>query len=102
VDRIAELWGQHQAAPFPPGCRGEEIGGIDLVLLDATTAGCASTFLARSRKLDPWRLSVLGLCYHDLAVVVAGLKGEARAYFARLEELASLVLCAVRDASKQE
>jgi hypothetical protein len=70
-----------------------------LILVDADTAGCISTFLAWGGRLDPWRMAVLGLCYHHLAVVVAGLEGEGREYFARLEEVAGLVLCAIRDGS---
>jgi hypothetical protein len=100
VESVEELWRQHQAARFPPGCRCEAVGGIDLILIDADTAGCVSAFLAWGGRLDPWRLAVLGLCYHHLAVVLAGLEGEARGYFARLEELAGLVLCALRDSAK--
>ena len=101
MEQVGDLWGQHQDARFPPGCRCVAVGGIDLILIDADTAGCVSTFLAWGGRLDPWRLAVLGLCYHHLAVVAAGLEGEAREYFARLEELAGLVLVAVRDTGRQ-
>jgi hypothetical protein len=102
VKRIEELWSRHVQASFPPRCRGKEIKGIDLVLIDADTAGCVSTFLERNGHLDQCRLAILGLCYHHLGLVVAGLKGEGRDYFSRLEELAGLVLSAVRDSSKRE
>jgi hypothetical protein len=99
--RIEELWRQHEKAPFPAGCRGEEVAAIDLVLIDAETAGCVSTFLGQAGRLDPWRLAILGLCYRNLAVVAAVLEGEDREYFTRLEELAGMVLCALRDKSKR-
>ena len=94
---VEDIWQQHLDAPFPSGCRCKEVAGIDLIMLDANAAGCISTFISRGRKLDLWRLAILGLCYHSLALVTADLEGEAHDYFARLEELAGLVLAAVRD-----
>ncbi len=96
---IEQLWREHQAAPFPEVSRCREVAGQDLIALDYTTAGCVSTFLGRT-TLDTWRLSVLGLCYHGLALVVVQLEGDERAYFGRLERLAGLVLEAVRDGSR--
>ncbi len=93
------LWSEHQAAPFPKASRCREVAGHDLIALDYTAAGCISTFLGRG-SLDAWRLAVLGLCYHGLDLVVAQLDGEERAYFGRLEELAGLVLEAVRDGNQ--
>ena len=101
VEGVEELWRQYQEARFPPGCRCQEVGGIDLILIDADTAGCVSTFLSRGGRRDAWRRAILGLCYHHLAVVVSGLEGGAQEYFARLEKLAGLVLCDVRDSTKQ-
>ncbi|MFO0813627.1 MAG: hypothetical protein U0796_10440 [Gemmatales bacterium] len=98
---VEDLWQKHRTAPFPSGCRCKTVEGIDLIHIDADTAGCVSTFLSQGNRLDPWRLAILGLCYHDLPVVVAGLDGAAREYFARLEELAGLVLYRIRDTSKQ-
>ncbi len=96
---IEQLWREHEAARFPRASRGREVAGCDLVLLDSTAAGCVSTFVTRG-SLDTWRLAILGLCYHGLGLVVAEVEGEERAYFGRLEELAGLVLEAVRDNSK--
>jgi hypothetical protein len=100
LPQIEELWRQRREARFPPDCRCEAVAGIDLIHLDADTAGCVSTFLANGGRLDTWRLAILGLCYRHLAVVAAGLTGEAHEYFARLEKLAGLVLRAIRDDSK--
>jgi hypothetical protein len=93
---MEELWRDHQEARFPAECRSKMVDDIDLILLDADTAGCVSTFVSRG-TLDPWRLAVLGICYRDLAVVVHDLLGEPKAYYARLEKLAGLVLRRVRE-----
>jgi hypothetical protein len=98
--RIEALWLEHVQVPFPEGLAGEEVAGICVTSLDTFTAGCIDTFVSSRGKLDLWRTAVLGLCYRNLAVVVSGLKGERRTYFARLEELAQLVLESVRDEAK--
>jgi len=92
---IQNLWEEHRQAGFPGACRGVEIEGTDLVLLDSTAAGCVQTFLARGGELDLGGVATLALCYRELAVVARALQGEARGYFARLESLARLVLQAV-------
>jgi hypothetical protein len=94
---IEALWREHSADRFPEGLAGEEVDGICVTSLDTFTAGCLSTFFSRRGSLDLGRTAILGLCYRDLSVVVAGLKGEQRRYFARLEQLARMVLEAVRD-----
>lgn len=99
TSRIEELWHEHEAARFPAECRLRSVDDIDLVMLDSNTAGCVSTFVSRG-TLDSWRLAVLGLCYRDLAVVVRNLLGESEVYFARLEELARLVLICMRDLTR--
>ncbi len=92
---LETLWDEHLHAEFPAGQRGQEIAGTDLVLLDSSAAGCIQTFIARNGQLDTWRTAVLGKCYRELATVIAELSGCARAYFARLERLAGLVLDAI-------
>lgn len=96
---IEELWQEHLGVEFPSGCGGEEVEGIDLVLLDADIAGCIETYLER-RKLDLKHAAILGLCYRDCAVAVKSLNGVAKDYFLRLEKLAKLVMEAVRDTEK--
>jgi len=93
--RIEELWQQHLDAPFPANCRCKKVAGWDLIMLDADSAGCISTFIDRGGKLDMRRLAGLGLCYHRLALVSAELTNEARDYFRRLETLAELVLTTI-------
>jgi hypothetical protein len=94
---IEALWREHAQAPFPGGLAGQEVAGICVTSLDTFTAGCIDTFISRAGSLDLWRAAVLGLCYRDLAVVVPELEGERWQYFGRLEQLARMVLEAVRD-----
>ena len=77
--------------------RGEDVEGIDFVLLDADIAGCVSTFLGNRGRLDLWRTAVLGLRYRDVRYVLPQLDEEGRVYFSRLEVLAKLVLQAVAE-----
>jgi len=100
-DVIAERFDSFRATPFPAAARCREVDGVDLIAADYTTAGCVQTWLARG-VLDPWRLAVLGLCYGDLSRVVARTDGEVKDYFARLREMAEMVLVAVRDTSPKE
>jgi hypothetical protein len=92
---IEQLWQEHNSKPFPEGQGGREVEGIDLALLDGAIAGCISTFLERGGELDLWRTAVLGLCYHDVAVVRKHLRGDARDHFVRLESISKLVLKSV-------
>jgi hypothetical protein len=86
------LWREHLAADFPPGCRGRDVEGIGLILLDAGIAGCVQTFVELG-ELDPQRIAILGRCYRDAAVVVRALRDEdEHAHFTRLEHLAALTL----------
>lgn len=91
---IDELWQEHFAAAFPKGFRGKDVNGIDFVLLDATIAGCVSTFIERG-TLSIYQSAMLGLAYRDASFVVPILNGNGAAYFWRLERLAELVLKAI-------
>jgi hypothetical protein len=92
---ITQLWQEHEAAEFPPGVRGAEIEGTDLVLLDADIVGCVTTFLTRGGRLDLRRTAVLGLCHRDVALAARALPEPARTYYRRLERLARLTLAAL-------
>jgi hypothetical protein len=88
------LYQQHLGRKFPKGPGGEEIDGIDLVLLGADTAGCISTFFGSRGtvlKLDPERTKILKSLCADLERVVPRLSGEAQDYFTELHRAASIV-----------
>jgi len=89
---LRALWNRHRASPFPADLRGSELGGEDLVLLDANIAGCVQSFLATGGRLDDARLAILQGCYRTLCRIEPSLAGEQRAYFGRLREMAQEAL----------
>ena len=94
---VAPRWERHLERSFPPRLRGEEIEGVDMVLLDADTAGCVETWLNSSSDLDTMRMGALRACLDDLDRVLPQLSdpGEAN-YYAGLRDVAASVLCAQR------
>ncbi|CAL2057340.1 MULTISPECIES: hypothetical protein [Streptomyces] len=89
---LTDLWRAHMAAPFPPGLRGAERAGIDMVLLDASIAGCVSSWLDRDGSPDTRRLKIADRCALDLDLVLPLLtETEEIAYFRRLRRMAALV-----------
>lgn len=79
-------------AEFPARLRGEEIEGVDMVMLDADIAGCVSTWLSRSGPLDYASQQALRKCIDDLDEVISRLDApEERAYYNRLRAMAELV-----------
>ncbi|MGW1894943.1 hypothetical protein ACWCP6_32595 [Streptomyces sp. NPDC002004] len=88
---ITCLWQEHLGAAFPAGLRGAEPGGIDIVLLDATIAGCVSTRQNSGGSLDAKRHRILRDCVADLDQVVALItEAEELRYLRRLRHLAAL------------
>jgi hypothetical protein len=89
-DRLSQLWDEHQSASFPPADRSRELAGVDLVLLDADIAGCASSAL--SGPLDARRRECLEFGIGQLAAVLPLMTEERSVvYFHRLQRLAQLV-----------
>jgi hypothetical protein len=81
------------SAPFPERLAGEEIAGVDMVMLDADVAGCVTSWLGNKRSLDDQRSAVLAECLNDLDRVVPLLDVPSeREYFERLRLLAASAL----------
>lgn len=90
---FAHLWDEHRRAPFPARLRGEEVAGVDMVMVDADLAGCVDTWLGGSGPLDPGRLSVLRDLVQDLDGVLPLLQDEhERRYYERVRDLARLMV----------
>jgi hypothetical protein len=86
------LWDEHLRADFPARLRGEEIAGVDMVMVDSDVAGCVITFLKGRGVLDEWRRGILRGCIRDLDKVLPLLTDdEERRYYGRIREVASLV-----------
>ncbi|MDH2412392.1 hypothetical protein ACG5V6_25370 [Streptomyces chitinivorans] len=91
----ARLWREHLDADFPADLRGVEFEGIDMVMLDADTAGCVCTWLNNGGALDPERRHIPQACLEDLARVIPQISAPSgRQYHQRLHRLALLVLSA--------
>ena len=86
------LWQLHLQTTFPAACRGKDIEGIDLATLDADAVACLKTYFVTGRALTTGHVAMLGRCYHDLGLVQRQLKGDAREYFHRLEQVSGKVL----------
>ncbi|WP_410618608.1 hypothetical protein [Amycolatopsis sp. cmx-8-4] len=81
ADEVARLWDAHVRAPFPPTLRGAEIAAIDMVLLDAHTAGCISSWLSSGGRLGAWRRAAIASCLAELNTVLPLLTDPAQAAF---------------------
>ncbi|WP_155375661.1 hypothetical protein [Catellatospora vulcania] len=89
---VARLYAEQCEAPFPDGVRGADCAGVDLVMLDADTAGCVHTWLSNGGALDAWRRDVLSRRLEHLEQVVPRLSGSpAGDYYAAWRRLALLV-----------
>ncbi|MGI5238718.1 hypothetical protein [Dactylosporangium sp. CA-139066] len=87
---IAEMWRAYCHRRFPTRLRGAEVGGIDVVLLDADTAGCVSAWLANGGQLDAARLRILTSCVTNVAAALTVFAdGEERYYLEQLHILAA-------------
>lgn len=86
------LWDEHLRADFPARLRGEQIAGVDMVMVDSDVAGCVITFLKARGVLDDGARRILRRCIRDLDKVLPLLTDEEkRRYLFRLREVATLV-----------
>ena len=91
MDDIVKLYNDHLTTSFPDS-RGDEIMGIDLVLIDSDTAGLISKYIGSRGQLSGDDKRILNHCYSDLKAVVKELSGADRQYFARLQNIAGLII----------
>ncbi|MEO3928882.1 hypothetical protein ABGB07_34255 [Micromonosporaceae bacterium B7E4] len=88
VEAVARLWDAHLQADFPGHMRGADPLGIDMVLLDATIAGCVSSWLHDRGSLDHGRRVILARCLAGLDRVLPILSGQQEhAYYDRLRAM---------------
>jgi hypothetical protein len=71
--QIAALWRRHMQWTFPVRLRGEQLAGVDVVMLDADIAGCVTTWLGSTGDLDVGRERVLRGCVERLQRLVLAL-----------------------------
>ncbi|MFE0463494.1 hypothetical protein ACFW1A_30000 [Kitasatospora sp. NPDC058965] len=88
-DRLAGLWEEHRRAPYPESFRGVDIDGVELILLDADTAG----LLGRELKggLDSDGVALLWACIAALDRVLPLINEEyCSSYFTNLRTAAGV------------
>jgi hypothetical protein len=94
---VSALWTDHLGAAFPARLRGEEIAGVDVVMLDADIAGYVTSWEGRGRVSDGQRQHRLRQLLRDMDLVLDGLVDSPEVeYFARLRALAKLMYAAGR------
>jgi len=82
--------------PFPADCRGKEVEGVDLVMIDSVIVGCISTFIGENGNLDQQRLKTLKGSRNDLTAIIPKLSADAKEYYVMLQEMTDLVLNATK------
>lgn len=97
-EQLKRYWQDHTAEKFPKSLFDEKkYWFMDLYSLDGITKSCISRFLDNKGELDAPYLAILGLCYHDLSIVLNNIEGEGRDYFVRLETMSDIILRSIRD-----
>ncbi|WP_051736287.1 hypothetical protein [Amycolatopsis rifamycinica] len=72
------------------------MGGIDMVMLDAHSAGCVAVWLEQQGLLDDRRWGVLAECEQRLIRVIPELDTYGREYYQRILDMTVLALDANR------
>jgi hypothetical protein len=101
MDEIKKIYDEHLRTSFPD-LRGEEIHGIDLVLIDSDTAGLISKYLSHRGQLTEDDFRIINYCYSELKLVVKELDGINRQYFARLQNIAGLIIDDIKKNKKEK
>jgi hypothetical protein len=97
---IQRLWGEHMGAPFPPRLRGEDLAGVDMVLLDADVAACVMSWRS-DHHLDRSRQQLLRKLIANLDRALALLTDlEEIAYYERLRQLTTLIAPASKESQE--
>ena len=89
---IKTLYADFLEIPFPDNLSGEEINGIDLVLLDSDTAGLIDKFIHHDSQLDSNDFNILRQCYRELESVEKELQGQQKEYFMTLLNIARQII----------
>ena len=92
MNDIKQKYQEFRNEPFPEGIARKEIRGIDLVMLDADTAGLIDKFIGYNYKLTGTDFDLLKRLLVELKTVTKELDGQSRTYFSTLWNLADRVV----------
>lgn len=88
MTNIKTLYADFLKIPFPDNLSGEEINGVDLVLLDSDTAGLIDKFIRHDSQLDTNGFYILRQCCIELELVEKEVQGQQKEYFMTLLNIA--------------
>lgn len=93
-DEVARLWRKHQHAEFPARLQAAELGGVDLVALEADIVGCVRNWRSGGgAPPDEDQCQLLTRRIEDLDAVMPLMTSRVEVlYFERLCQLALVVL----------
>ncbi|MFE6664904.1 hypothetical protein ACFVFH_15270 [Streptomyces sp. NPDC057697] len=89
LDALTQMMAQHMASPFPPGVRGLDFEGQDMVLLDADAYGYASG-VRKGPLSDRHRAGLMGLTPVFAKVLPAIDDDYASEYYTHLRDMTVL------------
>jgi len=91
LQKIYLLWFRRTEKLFPADCRGKDIAGVGLVVLDADVAGCVLNFIHNETLRDN-QLDCLVKSQEVLENIVTELDGYAYWYYGHLKKLVGAIL----------
>jgi hypothetical protein len=89
---VVAAWEDWRARPFPRSVAGTEIDGVELVLLDADTAGAVMKVLGTWDEGDRAARDELARYAETLDSVLPSMTGECEAYFQELRSVVAMLL----------
>ncbi|MBA3992519.1 MAG: hypothetical protein C0469_03260 [Cyanobacteria bacterium DS2.3.42] len=94
LEKIESTWNEFLKEPFPEDGASVNIAGDqELGYIDSTAAGCISTFIQASGRLDKQRYDCLKTCLKDLSIGIKNLDaGPVKLRVEQLHLLSKLVL----------
>ena len=96
MDELIKNFHDHIAAPFPKNLTGEEIEGIDLVLLDSESAATIDKYITHRRYLSEEEIKTANRCNEELEIVIGKLEGTNKDYFTSLYSIIQEILTSKR------
>jgi hypothetical protein len=92
-ERLIALMDAAMSEPYPPGCTGEAIHGVELVLLDADIYGVASQYRGSDRAVSVAHRALLIHLVADVDRVWADLPNDAaRDFYGKYREMAAYLV----------
>lgn len=89
---INKLWEEFRSLPFPNELHDDKYNSLDLELTDTFVAGCISSYLSDSGKLEQSKIEILKNFVSNYENIDCQLSLNGKLYFDKLKEIVNLVL----------